>query len=209
LPVLLLHLITGDGRSLNKNVIYAVIFTVPIAAFGIDQVGSLFSMGIPSPWVKPFFLTAILVVLWVFGIQGFRWLEKQFPDVRPVISLLANEGSDNMVVAIDSRYGEPDLVYRYSLEHVFPGARVFSMSYMDQNTREKLLTKNSPDFLIVDEFYSSKVPGEAALAHLRQGHFSVRHFELPLSWGIQKVIVFKRISLPLMNITKMGCDNIP
>ncbi len=209
LPVLLLHLISGDGRSLNKNVIYAVIFTIPIAAFGVDQVGSLFSMDIPNPWVKPFFLTAILVVLWVFGIHGFKWLEKQFPDVRPVISFLTKEGSDNMTVAIDSRYGEPDLVYRYSLEHVFPGGRFFSMSYMDQSNREKLLTKNYPDFLIVDEFYNGKAPGDAASAYIRQGQFSVRNFDLPLSWGMQKVIVFKRIPLPLMNTTKVGCDKMP
>lgn len=191
-PIVLLHLLSGDGRSLNKNVIYSIIFLIPAAAIGVDKMASIFSMNTHSTWVKPFFMSAVLIIVWVFGIQELRWLERQFPNLSPVIRFLAKEGFNGMTVVIDSKYGDPQYMYYYSIEDVYPKARFSSMSRLDNKEKEDLLTREKPDFLILDEFYGGKYLSYAALQLVRQGYASVGNFDLPLSWGIQKVRIFKQ-----------------
>ena len=49
------------------------------------------------------------------------WLERQYPDMSPVVEYLDGHGFDGMQVGINSTYG--DAVYVYSLEERFPRAR--------------------------------------------------------------------------------------
>lgn len=192
LPVVLLHLFTGDGRSVTKNVIFPIMFLIPVAALGIDHIGSLFSMNVSNSWSKPFFITAVFIIVWVFGFTGLRWLEHQFPDIRSVAGYFSQEGFDGMRVVIDSRYGDTELVYRYPLEGRYPKAVFISLSRKNQKEQEEILEKEKPDFLVVDEFYGSKTPGDAAMEYMRHVQYSVKNFDLPLSWGMQKIRVFKK-----------------
>ncbi len=191
LPIVLLHVFTGDGRSVDKNVIFALVFLIPAMASGVDNMGSIFSTNIPSAWVKPFFTTAVLIVVWVFGITDLRWLEKQYPDMSPVVDFYRQKGFDGMTVVIDSVYGEPDYIYRYSLENIYPAAQFISTSHITQKEQEEMLDRVRPDFLMFEEFYGAKSFRDAALKHVKDYVF-VRDFAIPLSWGPQEVQIFKR-----------------
>jgi hypothetical protein len=191
-PIVLLHIFTGDGRSVDKNVIFAIVFLIPAMASGVDTMGSIFSTNIPSAWVKPFFTTAVLVVVWVFGIHDLRWLERQYPDMSQVINYFKHEGFNSMTVVIDSVYGEPDYIYRYSLENIYPAAQFISTSHITQKEQEKMIDRVKPDFLMYEEFYGTKSFHEAALKHVQRDYSFAKDFKIPLSWGPQKVQIFKR-----------------
>jgi len=191
-PIVLLHIFTGDGRSVDKNVIFAIVFLIPAMASGVDNMGSIFSTNIPSAWVKPFFTTAVLVVVWVFGIHDLRWLERQYPDMSQVINYFKHEGYNGMTVVIDSVYGEPDYIYRYSLENIYPAARFISTSHITQKEQEEMISRVKPDFLMFEEFYGTKSFHEAALKHIQKDYFFLKDFKIPLSWGPQVVQIFRR-----------------
>jgi hypothetical protein len=191
-PVILLHLISGDGRSINKNVIFAIVFLTPASALGVDHMGSLFSSNISTEWIKPFFTVSVLTIAWVFGIQQLRWLEHQFPDITPVVDFFKQKGFDGMGVVIDSEYGNPELLYRYHLEKTYPRARFLSLSHIDNKGQLELLEKVDPDFLMADEYYGGKVFGEAAMRQFEKGYLLVREFKIPLSWGVEQIEIFKR-----------------
>jgi|GEM_PF-1318302 len=192
LPIVLLHVFTGDGRSVDKNVIFALVFLMPAMASGVDNMGSIFSTNIPSAWVKPFFTTAVLVVVWVFGLHELRWLEKQYPDMSPVVDFYRHKGFNGMTVVIDSVYGEPDYIYRYSLEDTYPAARFISTSHITQKEQEDMLERVKPDFLMFEEFYGAKSFHDAALKYAKRDYFFVEDFTIPLSWGPQEVKIFRR-----------------
>jgi hypothetical protein len=191
-PIVLLHIITGDGRSVDKNVIFAIVFLIPAMASGVDAMGSIFSTNISSDWVKPFFTTAVLVVVWVFGLHDLRWLERQYPDMSPVIGYFKSTGFNGMTVVIDSVYGEPDYIYRYSLEDMYPAARFISTSHITQQEEEQMLDRVRPDFIMYEEFYGSKSFHNAALKYVGQEYSFVKDFKIPLSWGPQEVQIFRR-----------------
>jgi hypothetical protein len=191
-PVILLHLISGDGRSINKNVIFAIVFLTPASALGVDHMGTIFSSNISGEWIKPFFTVAVLAITWVVGVQQFRWLEQQFPDITPVVSFFKQKGFDGMEVVIDSRYGEPEYLYRYYLEKTFPRARFLSMSHINYREQADLLEKGDPDFLMADEYYGGKSFREAAMRQLEKGYYLVREFKLPLAWGVEEIKIFQR-----------------
>jgi hypothetical protein len=192
LPIVLLHIFTGDGRSVDKNVIFALVFLIPAMASGVDNMGSIFSTNIPSSWVRPFFTTAVLVVVWVFGINDLRWLEKQYPDMSQVINFYKQKGFNGMTVVIDSVYGEPDYIYRYSLEDKYPAARFISTSHITQKEQEDMLERVKPDFLMSEEFYGAKFFRAAALNHIERDYVFAKGFTIPLSWGPQEVQILKR-----------------
>lgn len=191
-PVILLHLISGDGRSINKNVIFAIVFLTPASALGVDHMGSIFSSNISTEWVKPFFTVTVLAITWVFGIQQFRWLEQQFPDITPVVSFFKQKGFDGMEVVIDSTYGEPEYLYRYYFEKTYPRARFLSMSHINYKEQVELLEKVDPDFLMTDEYYGGKSFRKAAMSQLEKGYHPVGEFKIPLSWGAEEIKIFQR-----------------
>lgn len=93
MPLLILHFLTGAEQSINKNVIFSIIFLCPAAALGIDHIGELFSMKSPSPWVKYFFSITVIAIIWVNGLHDLKWLEKQYPDFSPVVDFLKRKVS--------------------------------------------------------------------------------------------------------------------
>lgn len=189
-PLILLHLFTGVEQSMSKNIIFSLVFLAPAAALGVDHLGNIFSLKSPDLWVKRFFVTIILIVLWVFGIQELRWLEKQYPDMSPIIKFFKEKGFNTMTVAIDSDYGIA--VYTYSLDSYYPLSRFLSIGQIDQTDRSGHPLYEKVDFIIFDDYYSKKYLRERALQYLQNGFFLMKDFKIPNSWGVTNVKIFRR-----------------
>lgn len=190
LPVILLHLVTGDERSLNKNVIFSLIFLTPAAAVGVDQMGNLFTRNMPSGWVKPFFTFLLLLVVWAFGLQDLRWLERQYPDSSPVVSFFRAKGHDNMTVATDSE--NAGATYSYLLGDSFPGARFVSITEFEKEAIRNPFTV-PPDFIVLNDYQEKGALREKALDCIRSGgYIQLRQFRTKLSLGEQTISIFAR-----------------
>lgn len=191
-PVVLLHIISGDGRSLIKNVFYSIVILTPASALGVDKMVHLFSSNLTASWIKPFFLTMVIFVFWTFGIYQLKWLEKQYPDASPVISFFEKNGSDEMKVIIDSKYGEPDYIYRYSLEEIYPNAQFYSTSHLTEQNKVELFHTVNPHYIVFEEFYSGKQMSKSAKNFIRNHYAIYKKFTLPLSWGKQNIEIYRR-----------------
>ncbi len=191
-PIVFFHLLSGAEQGVNKNVLLAIVLVTPASALGVDQMGSLFSSNIRSARVKAFFISLVLVVIWVFGINELRWLERQYPDLSEVIGFFKEKGFDGMTVVIDSRYGDPDCIYRYHLEKTYPRARFFSMSRLDLQEQSDLLDKVEPDFLMLDEYYGVSIFREPAMVRVQKNYSIVKDCKMHLSWGVKDIKIFRR-----------------
>lgn len=117
-PILLVHLISGSEQSLNKNAIFSLVFLAPAGALGVDYLAGVFSMKSRSRAVRSFFTITILIIVAVYGLHNLNWLERQYPNVDPVIEFFRENGYDGMTVVSN---GYDDAIYRYSLPE-FPNA---------------------------------------------------------------------------------------
>ena len=191
-PVLLLHLLTGDSRSIEKNVIFSLIFIAPASAIGVDHMGTLFSAGEGGKLAKNFFIVLVLIVVWAFGFDQLRWLDHQFPNLTPVMDFFNKSGFDKMKVAIDSDYGNPEVVYQYSLRQKFPQAKFFSTSDDMSDKRFFHVIQQNPDFIILDEYYSSGSLLKKYTMYENLGYVSAASFSIPLPWGKQTIQIVRR-----------------
>jgi 4-amino-4-deoxy-L-arabinose transferase-like glycosyltransferase len=192
-PLVVFHIISGDVRALDRDVIYSIVFLVPAMALGVDHMGSLFSLYISSTWVKPFFTVAVLIVLWVFGIHEFMWLQTQHPDLTRVMSFLNQRGFDGMTVAIDADKSDADYLYRYSLEKSHPFSRFIQISDDSAKDRERVLRREKPDFVVFDETIDETKTSIRTLPRNLDADFSlVEKFYIPFSVGVQNIKIFRR-----------------
>lgn len=190
-PVILFHLVTGAEQSVNKNVLFALVFLAPAAAIGIDHLGNIFSFNAAMNWVKPFFTVILFVILWAFGLNQMRWLQGQYPDLAPVIEYFRHDGKDGMTVLIDSDFG--DAVYSYSLEKEFPRARFRSIAEYSNAHPSLASAEIMPDYIILDDYYTKKPFRQKALSYIREGGYSLsKNFILKLSWGEKTVSIYRR-----------------
>lgn len=189
-PIFLLYFLNGTEQSMEKNMIFALVFLAHAAALGVDQMGRLFSHNITASWVRPFFTIAVLTVIWVFGMKQTAWFEQQYADITPVIRFLKQKGHDNMTVAIDSGRRYEEHIYRYELEKTFPSARFVSIQHDDTRTREEVLSEFTPDFLIFDEYYIGSYFHKVPEYYYEQGFSLESIFRIPFWTGIQNVNIF-------------------
>lgn len=187
LTIILLHLITGAEQSVNKNVIFSFIFLTPAAALGVEQMGDLFSAQSQTRWVNTFFTTAVLVVVWAFGLHEVKWLEKQYPDMSPAIDYFRENGFDGMTVIIGSDYG--DAVYTYTLGSRFKRAKFLPVTEYEKKGKEFYGT---PDYVIIDKFYGKKQFADMAGRYISNTYSLAKDFKIPLSWGVQEIKIFQR-----------------
>lgn len=188
-PVLILHLATGTEQSVNKNVIFSLIFLAPAAALGIEHMASLFSSRIDTTWVRPFFTSAVLIVVLTFGINELKWLEKQYPDMRPVMAFFNENGFNGMLVTVDSDYG--DAVYTYTLGSRFPQAQFLPFTEI----KKAELSGNpvrKPDFVITDGFYSKKSLHDEVVNYLTDDYIIMKELTVPIAGGLQNINIFKK-----------------
>jgi 4-amino-4-deoxy-L-arabinose transferase-like glycosyltransferase len=191
-PILLLHLLTGDSRSIEKNVIFSIIFVVPAAAVGVDHMGILFSAGEGGVLAKNFFCGLVLLVVWSFGFDQLRWLDHQFPNVSPVIQYFNTKGFNRMTVAIDSDYGNPEVIYQYSLRQRFPNALFYSTSTDFTDKRQLRVAQKKPDFIILDEYYTAGPLIRKYNLYETLGYVASVSFSLQLPWGKQTIQIIQR-----------------
>jgi hypothetical protein len=187
LTIILLHLITGAEQSVNKNVIFSFIFLTPAAALGVEQMGNLFSTQSQTRWVNTFFTTAVLVVVWAFGLNEVKWLERQYPDMSPAINYFRENGFDGMMVIIGSDYG--DAVYAYTLGNRFKRAKFLPVTEYEKKGKEFY---GAPDYVIIDKFYGKKQFADMAGRYISNTYSLAKDFKIPLSWGVQEIKVFQR-----------------
>lgn len=190
LPIILFHIFTGIEHSLTNNVIYSFIFLAPAAALGVDHLGNIFSFKSTDLWVKRFFISIILIVLWVFGFQELRWLEKQYPNMNPIVEFFKEKGFNNMDVAVDSDYGVA--LYIYYLDSYYPSSRFFSVEELDKTDIAGNPLHKKVDFIIFDDYYGKQDLRNKALNYLQSGFFLMKDLKVPLSWGVSHIKIFRR-----------------
>lgn len=189
-PIFLLYFLNGTEQSIDKNMIFALVFLTHAAALGVDHMGRLFSSNIPASWVRTFFTVAVIVVIWVFGIKQIAWFEQQHADITPAITFLKQKGHDSMTVAIDSGGRYQEYVYRYSLEKTFPSARFIAIPHDDTRRREAVISLDNPDFLICNEYYIGTYFHKVPVYYYEQGFSLANEFRIPFWIGIQNVNIF-------------------
>jgi hypothetical protein len=190
MPIIILHLVTGAERSVNKNVIFSIIFLSPAAALGVDHMGSLFSMGSTHNGVKSFVTVAILFVVWVYGLHDLRWLEKQYPDEIQVINFLRESGHDSMTVAINSDYGQA--IFDYSLGSQFPKAQFVSFTEIQKTYQSGQPRNKKADFVVINGYYGKEYIRQDMLDFLKNDYRLMKELRIPLAWGVQSVQIFGR-----------------
>jgi 4-amino-4-deoxy-L-arabinose transferase-like glycosyltransferase len=183
MPIIFLHLFFGGAQAGSRHAVYVYVFLAPAAAIGVSRMGDLFSVSSISNWVKPFFVGSVLVILWVFGIQDLRWLEKQYPDITPLTKYLERNAKSGMLVAVDSHHGQTLL--DYTLSEKLPGAKFIQFGDMNG-------AYPRPDFIILDEYYGKKYLRPDILKYVRDGYTLGDELQMKLSWGIQKVEIYKK-----------------
>lgn len=188
-PIFLLYFLNGTEQSMEKNMIFALVFLTHAAALGVDHMGRLFSSNITESWVKPFFTAAVLVVIWVFGIKQIAWFEQQYADITPVITFLKHKGHDGMTIAIDSADKYQEHVYRYLLENTFPSARVIPIPYDDTRRREEVTSLDNPDFVVCNEYYIGTYFRKVPVYYYEQGFSLANEFRMPFWTGIQNITI--------------------
>jgi hypothetical protein len=189
-PIVLVHLLTRAEASVNKNVVFAIVFLAPAGALGIDHITHLFSMRGDSRPVKAFFTAAVLLVVCAYGINNLRWLEKQHPDVEPVIEYLRSNGFDGMTVATN---GWDGVMYEYALEGDYPDARFDHITWFIRGDDSSRRLDGRVDFIICeDEYYGKQYPSERFRDILESECTLLEDFTIEHSWGETHALVFGR-----------------
>jgi 4-amino-4-deoxy-L-arabinose transferase-like glycosyltransferase len=190
LPIILVHWITEAEQSLNKNVIFSFIFLAPASALGVDRIGSLFAMKSPGRALQRFFSIATIVIFWVYGFQHFRWLEKQYPNVRPMIEFFDEKGFDGMTVILN---GWDSDIYSYSLNAKYPHARYLHITEAVEKDENGDWTGIAADFLICeDNYYGRFYPCTDYGEYIDENYEMLEHFMFELSWGITDSKIYGR-----------------
>jgi hypothetical protein len=194
-PSFLIHVITPDIRATHTAVLLSLIVLAPAAAQGVSHMGDLFSSHNPMALVKPFFITAVLAVIWVFGLQQIKGLKQENPDLSPVAAFLGQKGYTGMTVLVDSDYGSPEYVYRLLLEDTFPSARVVAVTRGSEKERKEIVADMHPDYVVIDDHHSDRSFNRAAIEYLAQGFTVARTFQVSLASGIKNVKIFEKGAL--------------
>jgi hypothetical protein len=189
-PIILLHLVTRAEQSVNKNMIFALIFLAPAAALGVDHMAKIFSFGTRSRAVRTFFTASVLVIFWAYGLYNLRWLERQYPDVTPVIQFFEEQGFDGMTVAMN---GWDGVIYEYTLGARYPHARFLNLREVRKsNTPEPTFTERV-DFVICEDLYYGKLtPCDQFRKYFERGYVLLRNFPIEHSWGLTDATIYGR-----------------
>ncbi len=188
-PIIISHLVTGAEQSVNKNMIYALVFLAPAAAIGVDHIGDLFSMRSGIRAVRTFFAAAVIVVFWAYGLNNARWLEKQYPDVTPIIGFLDRNGFDGMTVALN---GWDGVIYKYTFAERFPNARYPHVSQVPVADGPAPSFGEEVDFLIFEEFYGKQFPFELYKRHVERDYELLEYITFEHSWGFSDARIYGR-----------------
>lgn len=189
-PIILLHLITGTERSVNKNMIFTLIFLAPAAALGVDHIAHLFSMRGTSRAAKRFFTIAVVTVIWAYGFYNLQWLERQYPDVSPVIEFFDRNGFDGMRVAMN---GWDGVIYEYSLGSKYPNAEFHHItSYMRESNPHRRIDEQVDFVVCEDKYYGKHCPCTDYRDSIDKDFLLLEDFTIQHSWGTTDAQIYGR-----------------
>jgi hypothetical protein len=189
-PIILLHLVTRAEQSVNKNMIFALIFLVPAAAIGVDHMARIFSSGTRSRAVRVSFAAAIVTIYWAYGVFNLKWLERQYPDVTPIIEFFDENGFDGMVVAMN---GWDGVIYEYTLADRFPRAKWINLRDVDAADYPEPAFVEHVDFVVCEDlFYGKITPCEQWQEYIDRDFALVRNFTIEHSWGFTDATIYGR-----------------
>jgi hypothetical protein len=189
-PVILAHLISGSEQSVNKNMIYTLVFLVPASALGVDHMARLFSVKSKAPALRTFYTAAVLLIFCVYGQKNLRWLEKQYPDMRPVIGFFEENGFDGMTVAMNI-WGNS--IYTYTLGDQYPDARFMHIEELLITDDEGRSSPREADFIVCEDmFYGKHCPCDTLQGFLDKDYMLLEDFTITLSWGETDARIYGR-----------------
>lgn len=192
-PAFLIPFISNDIASTHSVVMLFLIFIVPAVAMGVEHMGDLFSSNNRMSFVKPLFITAVLIVIFVFGFQQIKKLQRDCPNLSPAVTFFEENSIPGMIVLADSDFGWPEYLYRYFLESGKQSVRIVPINDKD---RENIVARMLPDYVVVDEYYSNKLSFEqASLEYAAQGFTSIKTYQMTLSSGIKNIRIFQKGAL--------------
>ncbi len=190
LPIVALHVISRAQQSVNKNMIFSLIFLAPAAALGVDQLARIFSFGSKQRAVRAFFTAAILVVVWAYGLFNLRWLERQYPDVTPVIDFFDRKGRDGMTVAFN---GWDGVIYEYVFARKYPHARFLNFDEIKKTDAPRPAFREPVDFIVCEDlFYGSMAPCSLYAAYFENDYVLLHDIPIEHSWGTTDVRIYGR-----------------
>jgi len=190
-PIIILHLVTRTERSVNKNMIFALMFLAPAASLGVDHIAHLFSMRSAHRAARTFFAIAVLVVFWAYGYYNLKWLERQYPDVSPVIEFFDRQGFDGMAVAMN---GWDGVIYEYSLGEKYPNAEFNHISSYIRSTNPHPHIDPKVDFIVCeDQYYGKHCPCATEYGESIEEDFTLlEDFVIRHSWGTTDARIYGR-----------------
>ncbi len=189
-PIIILHLVTRAEQSVNKNMIFALIFLVPAAALGVEHLVKIFSFGARNRAVRGFFAVSILAIFWAYGLFNLRWLERQYPDVTPVIEFFETRGFDGMTVAFN---GWDGVIYEYVLGDRYPDARFLNVFEIRKTDSPRPAFAEPVDFVVCEDlFYGKMSPCSQFEAYFEDDFTLLRNFTIEHSWGETDALIYGR-----------------
>lgn len=191
-PVFLVNFMSSDLNATHLAVLLATIFMAPAAALGVDHMGDLFSSHNPMARIKPLFMFAVLLVLWVFGLQQIKELNRNNLDLTDAVSFLRARKLAGVTILIDSDYGSPEYVYRYFLESGSPPPQVLPVVRATGEERKRVVAETKPGYVVLDDYHSDRSFTLASLDYLSQGFTVAKTYQMSLSSGIKTVKIFHK-----------------
>lgn len=189
-PIIILHLVTRAEQSVNKNMIFAIIFLAPAAALGVEHLVKIFSFGARHRIVRGFFTVAIIAIFWAYGLFNLAWLERQYPDVTPVIEFFETKGFDGMTVAFN---GWDGVIYEYVLGDRYPGARFLNMFEIRKTDSPRPAFAERVDFVVCEDLFYGKMSPCSQFGPYFENDFKLlRNFTIEHSWGETDALIYGR-----------------
>jgi hypothetical protein len=189
-PAFLINFVSSDVSDVHAAVFLAFVLLAPAAAIGVAQMVDIFSSHNSMALAKPFFTSAVLVIIWVFGIQQIKELKRERPDLTSAVAFLSQQGC--RTVLVDSDYGSPEYVYRYYLGEKSPPDRVVAIARGDRQERNKMVVQMHPDYVVVDDHHSVRSFNQACRDYLEQGFTLAATYKMSLVSGVKSIRIFHK-----------------
>jgi hypothetical protein len=194
-PAFFIPLMSSTAGDIHTAVFISLVFLAPAAALGVAHMGELFSYNNAMSLVKPFFVTAILTIIWVFGIQQIKELKRERPDLSSAVGFLRQKGTARSTVLVDSDYGSPEYVYRYYLETKTTPARVIPLARGGEKERKDMVIYTHPDYVVVDDHHSDRSFDRACSDYEAQGFRLAAAYRMSPVSGVKNIRIFQKGAL--------------
>ena len=186
------HLATGSVQGLNKNVVQSLLFLSPAAAFGLWSICRAFRIerGINAQGIV---IGLVLLLMFAGGLRNRAWLERQYPDLSPVVAELAPLVGPRTVVMTDT-----DALFRYALEARLPPERVVLTYWVDfegaggEAGAVRFVEAQHPDYVVLDGYYGQAAQHERLKQAMGANYQLRRQWPMRMSWGERTVELYER-----------------